>query len=142
LRAIFDYIKAKNVDIAVATPRLFNAEIFKKSRKLFCSLSGHSTSFVDPLLDTYGLYHKHPTTGKNIIKYTSGVALMLSPFFIIAHYMANLLGLTADGFSTIYKLFLGLGAIFWVSLGLWCLFTVLEKYFTQFVTVITIVAIS
>ena len=91
MRAIFEYIKAKNMKsvkkssqtilalnlcryvnfgtvaavpqlrINFSTPRLFNAEIFKKSRKLFSSLSGQSTSQIG-----WVCTHCH---SQNLIKY-------------------------------------------------------------------------
>jgi len=37
--------------------------------------------------------------GKKVIKYTSGLALLYSPFFLIAHWIAPAMGYPADGFS-------------------------------------------
>lgn len=56
--------------------------------------------------------------GKEVNKYPPGVAYFLSPFFITAHITTKLFGLEADGYSTIYMVFICIGAVFWQYLFL------------------------
>jgi hypothetical protein len=71
--------------------------------------------------------HRHrywPETtpqGKKVIKTTMGVALMMSPFFGVAHVMASGWGFKADGFSRPYQFAAALAGFSWGSLGLWFL---------------------
>lgn len=51
--------------------------------------------------------------GKEVNKYPPGVAYFLSPFFAAAHAIASISGKDADGYSTIYMVFICLGAVFW-----------------------------
>lgn len=59
--------------------------------------------------------------GHKVIKTSMGVALMMSPFFGMAHVLAPRLGYSADGFSRPYQFAMALAGFFWGSLGLWVL---------------------
>ncbi|MBM3403305.1 MAG: hypothetical protein FJY10_00225 [Bacteroidetes bacterium] len=61
-------------------------------------------------------------------KYTYGVSLMVSPFFLTAHLMAKVAGYPADGFSPIYQKILNVAAAFYVVLGLFLLRRFLRHY--------------
>lgn len=80
--------------------------------------------------------------GKKVIKYTSGLALLYSPFFFIAHWLAPALGYPADGFSLPYQLILSLGGILWAILGLIILRKLLIRLFDDRTTAITILLIG
>lgn len=84
---------------------------------------------ADPKADQYGL--RETPIGKYIIKYPIGVPLLEAPFFGIAHVWALASGgqYDADGFSRPYMMWAGLGAIFYVLLGLLLLWQVLARYF-------------
>jgi hypothetical protein len=99
-------------------------------------------SFPDPLTDKYGLYHAHPITHKNVVKYTSGLAILLSPFFFIAHFLAGILNFQQDGFSEIYRFCMGVGMILWVLVGLYFLLNLLQKYYSKSASYLTIIALS
>jgi len=47
-----------------------------------------------------------------------GLAFLLLPFFIVAHLIALLFGLPADGYSLIYQYFMGFAALFYFWAGL------------------------
>lgn len=88
-------------------------------------------------LEVYTAENGHP-----VIKYTSGVALMLSPFFLVAHAICGVFSsLSADGFNTIYWLSVYLGTIFWVLLGCVLLFKVLNRYFSTGAAFFTVLLI-
>jgi hypothetical protein len=80
----------------------------------------------------FGLIELHWTDkGRAGIKYTSGVALLQSPFFGIGHLAAKLLGFKADGFSKPYMLALLFSAVLYPLLGLFFLEKTLRKYFEK-----------
>jgi hypothetical protein len=56
--------------------------------------------------------------GKTIDKYFSGVAVMQLPFFLAGHAATKITGGKADGYSKLYVIFMCLGAIFYLILGL------------------------
>ena len=63
-------------------------------------------------------------------KYTYGVALMLSPFFLSAHLVSLISGYDDEnGFSMLYLRMMLLGAVVYLILGLWLLHRFLICYF-------------
>ncbi len=104
----------------------------------------YDPNMADPKADLYGL--RETPLGKYIIKYPVGVPLLEVPFFGIAHVWANNSSgqYDPDGFSRPYMLLAGLGAIFYVVLGLLLLWQILARYFptTTVVAVTLIVAFA
>ncbi len=80
--------------------------------------------------------------GKPVIKYTSGVAIMMSPFFLVAHGITILTGGQADGFGDNYWFSFYFGVIFWVCLGLFLLYKVLIRYVSAGAAYISLVLIA
>lgn len=80
--------------------------------------------------------------GKNVIRTTMGLSFLYTPFFFLAHVLAEPLGYQANGFSDPYKLGLIVSAVFYLGLGLYFLRKILEKYFSSVVTAITIFSIT
>lgn len=56
--------------------------------------------------------------GKTIDKYFCGMAVLQTPFFLTAHLLTKLSGGTADGYSKLYAIFVNLGALFYLGIGL------------------------
>ncbi|KAF0202112.1 MAG: hypothetical protein FD170_2083 [Bacteroidetes bacterium] len=103
--------------------------------------------WVDEVMEKYQpsatLYQLvNGTDGKKVIKYTSGLALLYSPFFLIAHWIAPALGYPADGFSLPYQLILSLGGILWAIFGLIILRKLLLRLFDDRTTAVTILLIG
>ncbi|HNR08286.1 MAG TPA: hypothetical protein PKM27_13290 [Saprospiraceae bacterium] len=73
-------------------------------------------------------------SGNQVMKYTCGLAILYSPFFILAHVVARLTGLSADGYSPIYQFMLSLGSLAYAFLGLWMLRRLLRRYFDEGLT--------
>ncbi|MEO6903904.1 MAG: hypothetical protein ABI315_12260 [Bacteroidia bacterium] len=61
-------------------------------------------------------------------KYTYGVALLQSPFFIIAHLLSTTFGYENDGFSLIYHKMIDLAAVTYTFLALILLYLFLSRY--------------
>src|SRR5690606_9752594 len=93
-------------------------------------------SFKDSILEKY-----HPTpnfmqgfydevSGNYIMKYASGQALLMSPFFGLAHFWAAQSSqYPADGFSFPYQICLGIGFFLYGLVGLFFLRKILLQYF-------------
>lgn len=80
-------------------------------------------------------------SGNYVMKYSSGQAIMMLPFFIAGHLFARISSYPADGFSYPYQSAIGLGMLIYAFIGLWYLRKVLLTYFSDTVTAITIAAI-
>lgn len=80
--------------------------------------------------------------GNYIMKYSSGQALMLSPFFGAGHLVAKTSGsYEADGFSRPYQLAISIGMLLYCFLGLFVLRKVLLAFFPDHVVAITLAAL-
>lgn len=90
-------------------------------------------NWIQSVFETYNpsstFYQVSQSEKHRVIKYTSGVAILVSPFFFIAHLLALPSGFPADGFSRPYEFILTLGGLFWALTGLIFLYKVLRNYF-------------
>lgn len=64
-------------------------------------------------------------TGKIVTKYPYGVALLQSPFWLIAHFISN----EKDGYSLLYQKSIDLAGSFYLTLGLFFLFFMFNKLY-------------
>jgi len=80
--------------------------------------------------------------GKRIIQYTSGLSIAYTPFFLMAHAVAPLVGEERDGFNWVYQFFLVMSALFYVSLALVLLRRLLLQYFTDRVTALSLLLLA
>lgn len=78
--------------------------------------------------DYYLFWPIQTPDGKNIIKTTMGLSILYSPFFFAAHGYAGLFGYPQDGCSIPYKVFLLLGTIFYLFIGLVYVRKILRHY--------------
>ncbi len=96
-------------------------------------------SFADSLIKHYKptpdfqQAYRHES-GNYVMKYSSGLAVQLLPFFAVAHWAAPLLGFPADGFSLPYQFAVQFGSLFAAFIGLWLLRRLLLRYFSDGVT--------
>ncbi|TAL60861.1 MAG: hypothetical protein EPN85_06255 [Bacteroidetes bacterium] len=77
-------------------------------------------------------------TGNIITKYTSGVAILQAPFFLVAHILSGPMGFPSDGFSPIYHGAIMIAGTFYGLLGLLFSFLFLKKYFLEKISLITV----
>lgn len=68
-----------------------------------------------------------PAGNGKVNKTFPGIALLYLPFFLLAHALALLFGLEADGYSTVYQVCFDLGLWFYLLLGLVCFAKILTK---------------
>jgi hypothetical protein len=86
-------------------------------------------------------YYKTPN-GEYIIKTSMGMAMMYSPFFFIAHALADKIGYEADGFSVPYAFALIFSCVFYLFVGFLFLRSVLLKYYKDKIVAITLIIIG
>lgn len=89
------------------------------------------------LKHTYTGLTFNPQTGRYVSDHTIGVSLMITPFFLSAHYLNLILDQPADGFSMLYQYFVGLAALFYTLAGFAFLAALLRKYFSWQTTYVT-----
>ena len=71
-------------------------------------------------------------------KYTCGVAILIAPFFFMAHLASHIIGEPATGNTYIYGFFISLAAIFYAYTGLVFLYKYLRNHFNKPVSFITV----
>lgn len=83
------------------------------------------------------------STGIPLNKYPIGVAVLMSPFFLIAHFITSLTNLfPVNGYSIIYQGSILISALFYYLLGIYLLFKFLKKYFSEKIVILTIIFIT
>jgi hypothetical protein len=75
-------------------------------------------------------------------KYTCGVAILASPFYLIAHITAPILGFEQNGFSPIYVTLYLFAGLFYVLWGLWIVRKTLLLYFPDKAVAITLILLA
>jgi hypothetical protein len=76
--------------------------------------------------------------GNRVAKYFSGVAIMETPFFLLAHLYARISDYKADGFSPPYQYAIAYGLVFYFIIALIFLRKVLLNYFNETTTSISL----
>jgi hypothetical protein len=100
--------------------------------------------FIDHSFNFAASKHFYTTEAENgngIPKYTYGMAVMYSPFFLIGHAIAKGNGYKADGYSLPYKWSIHFGSFMFSFLGLWFCRKNLLKFFNEYVTLLTLICI-
>src|SRR5260221_136353 len=83
--------------------------------------------------DQFNGINKYENTGNYLDKYPIGVAIMMSPFFLMGHVTSLIVhnfvpSIEADGyFSPFYHIFVSLGGTFYMLLGLFILKRILDN---------------
>jgi len=85
--------------------------------------------FPDSIVkNTGGGFNLNLEKGKVITKYSAGVAVLETPFFLIAHGLANFFGYEANGFSIPYHKAIDIAAVFYLFWGIYFLQKFLRYY--------------
>ncbi len=81
--------------------------------------------------------------GCHLIKYTSGISILVLPFFLAIHFIVtHFTSFSPDGFSLPYHIGLYIATIFYLLVGIYFLLKVLKKIFhfkTAIITFLTLV---
>ena len=80
-------------------------------------------------------------TGNWLIRYPSGLSVLLSPFYFIGHWVAKWGGFPQNGFSLPYQIAIVTGCLFYISISLFLLRKILLTWFADKVVAVTIVII-
>lgn len=109
-----------------------------------CIYKDLSLKFVDDLPeDTEVTIWPIPTTnGGYTLKYPIGTAIMLMPFFFIAHIFSSLAGIATSGYSWPYHFFILIAALFYLLAGLLYLRRILLRYFSELTVMICMVILA
>ena len=87
-------------------------------------------------------YQAHDAENGNlVIQYSSGMALVFLPFFLIGHCFAWMLDYPMDGYSAPYHLALLIGGYFYTIVGLILLRKILRHFFNPLVSGLTLVVL-
>lgn len=81
-------------------------------------------------------------TGYRVMKFSSGMAIMYAPFYLMAHILAPLNGFEQNGYNSFYSQWIHLGVLVYLFVGLWALMLLLRRYFTDKVTAFTLLVIT
>jgi hypothetical protein len=82
---------------------------------------------------------RYEPSGYYLNKYPIGVAVLMSPFFAVAHFFSLITNQPANGLTPIYHVAIGFGGIFYLITGIFFLIFILEQYFPDHVIEMTIV---
>ncbi|MEO6882969.1 MAG: hypothetical protein ABI199_02970 [Bacteroidia bacterium] len=85
-------------------------------------------------------FHFDKVSNKIDTKYLCGVALMQTPFFLTANYLAPSFGFKADGFSKIYYWAIMMAGVFYACFGLLLLYHFLSRFYRPIESFITTLA--
>ena len=102
--------------------------------------------WLNPIIEKYhtteGFYQAYKAPNNNyVMKYSMGLAIVYSPFFFIADFIAPKLGYVRDGFSPPYQYMMMICALFFSLIGLYYLFKILERYYNSLLVFITVTLI-
>jgi len=81
-----------------------------------------------------------PSGGRSI-KTAMGMSILYMPFFLIAHAFAYILHYNTGGYSVPYHYAIFWGALIYLIIGLYFLQKILNRYFSQLITSITLILI-
>lgn len=92
--------------------------------------------------DIWGkIWFRESPEKKRFIQYTTGVAICYSPFFLIAHALAQPLGYAANGYTLPYEMAIQFGSILYLFLALFFLRKLLKKYFSDPAVAVTMIIV-
>ena len=82
-----------------------------------------------------------PGTRRWVNAHPIGVAVMQTPFFLMADALTRWSNLSRDGFTFYYQHAAGVSGLFWTVVGLWFLRRLLLRHYTDRVTAATLLAL-
>jgi hypothetical protein len=108
------------------------------------SLSDQSwlTSIIERYQPTSTFYQAQLLDNGNwVMKYSMGLAVVYSPFFLLAHLIATVGGYPADGFSLPYQYTLAAGGILFAIIGLVFFRKVLLSFFDDRISLLLLILV-
>ena len=86
--------------------------------------------------------HRWPETGRWLAVHPIGVAVLMLPFFLVAHALTWWSNLPRDGFSLYYQYVVGLSGLAYFVAGMAVLQRLLRRHFSDAVVLATLVSIA
>ena len=87
----------------------------------------------------YQIYESE--TGDMLIRYPLGLSVLLSPFYLVGHYIAGFTHYSQDGFSLPYQLAIISGCLFYISTSILLIRKILLTWFNDNIVAITLLLI-
>lgn len=87
-------------------------------------------------------WHLNAPNGGKVFKMSMGMSYLYSPFFVVGHITALLIGKPADGFSSPYKFFMSFCGLIYMLCGLLLLRLILVRYFNEWTTSLTLLILG
>jgi hypothetical protein len=91
-----------------------------------------------PFIQYLGPY-KSEKTGKWVMKYPPGMAIIHAPMFLLAHALAESLGHEANGMTNPYRFGGGITAIFWMIIGMSFLWRSVRLWYSAPIAALTVI---
>jgi hypothetical protein len=87
-------------------------------------------------------WHLDAPNGGHVFKMSMGMSYLYTPFFLAGHAAAVIKNKPTDGYSRPYQFFMSLSGLFYMLLGLWFLRKTLLRYFSEWVSLFTLVILG
>jgi hypothetical protein len=84
--------------------------------------------------------HRAPNV-KPLLRMTMGMAILWTPFFLIAHGVAYILGVSTLGYSWPYSLSIFIATLFYLFIGLYFLRKILLRYFSDVTIAVVLILV-
>jgi hypothetical protein len=135
-----------NLHINPMTWDAFGYYLYLPFTFIYNDISLHNFETVNSIISTYkntpAFYQAMQLESGNwVFKYSSGMALLYSPFFFIAHLFAKLGGFAADGFSRPYQIAIHLGSLFYTLCGILFSAKILTRFFKDIISSLTLIVV-
>ena len=109
-------------------------------------MEGYYQYLAHFFIKDWELFDRMPWTigygeGKTLSVFTCGVAILWTPFFLIAHFASIFLGLEANGYTHLYFGMVLVAGIVYTYIGLVFLYLFLRDFFNHRVSLITVALI-
>ncbi len=130
----------------IITWDVFGYYLYLPAKFIYNDLAISNKVWLDQLMLDYEpsatLYQLvYADNGNAVIKYTLGLSILYSPFFLVAHLFSAPLGFPADGLSLPYQYAMIICGLFWAILGLIWFRKVLRAFFSDKLSALLIVLI-
>ncbi|MFA5418945.1 MAG: hypothetical protein WC341_10855 [Bacteroidales bacterium] len=125
---------------------VFGYYLYLPAKFIYHDLALTDQSWLYALIQKYEptstLYQAQMLANGNwVMKYSMGLAIVFSPFFLIGHALAYITGYPADGFSLPYQYSIAAGGIIFAIIGLIYLRKVLLHFFSENISIIVLIII-
>lgn len=141
---IFSGIRLKNPQQNVLSWDVFGFYLYLPATFIYSDADISDKEWVWNINNKYGntetLYQLTPSDhGTNVIRFSPGMSIMMSPFFLCGHAYASMSEIDeADGFSDPYQWAIILSGIFYTIIGLIFLRKILLRYLSDSLTAISL----